>query len=121
MYNGDVKVNDEDEFYYYPDLSVTCDRRERDDRYVKRYPKLVVEVLSNSTAAFDRGETFLDYQKLESLEEYVLIAQDVQQVECRRRQADGNWETQVYQAGDRVVLASLEFEFELGELYVDID
>lgn len=49
----------------------------------------------------------------------MLIAQDVQPVECRRCQADGNWETQVYRAGDRVVLVSLEFE--IGELYVDID
>jgi Uma2 family endonuclease len=88
---------------------------------MQRHSKLICEVLSDSTAAFDRGEKFLDYQKLESLEEYVLISQDTQQVECRRRQADGCWETQVYRAGDRVVLASLEFEFEIDELYVDID
>ena len=121
LYNGDVKVNYQDQFYYYPDASVSCDPRDRQDPMVQRHSKLICEVLSDSTAAFDRGEKFLDYQKLESLEEYVLISQDTQQVECRRRQADGRWETQVYRAGDRVVLASLDFEFDLGELYVDID
>jgi Uma2 family endonuclease len=88
---------------------------------VQRHSKLICEVLSDSTTAFDRGDKFLDYQKLDRLEEYVLISQDMQQVECRRRQADNTWATQIYRAGDRVVLASLEFEFELGELYVDID
>ena len=47
-----------------------------DDRYVKRYPKLIAEVLSPSTQKFDRGDKFEDYRQLESLEEYVLIAQD---------------------------------------------
>ncbi len=75
---------------------MTCDPRDREDRYLKRYPKLIVEVLSPSTQAFDSGEKFNDYQKLETLEEYVLIAQDDQQVECRCRTATGNWETRVY-------------------------
>ena len=61
------------------------------------------------------------FQKLDRLEEYVLISQDMQQVECRRCQADKTWATQIYRAGDRVRLTSLDFEFEIGELYVDID
>ncbi|MEM1370519.1 MAG: Uma2 family endonuclease, partial [Cyanobacteria bacterium P01_H01_bin.15] len=47
FHSGNVKVNFRDEFYYYPDAFVTCDQRDRDDRYIKRYPKLVVEVLSS--------------------------------------------------------------------------
>lgn len=121
LYNGDVKVNYRDEFYYYPDAFVTCDPRDREDRFVKRYPKLIVEVLFESTEAFDRDLKFADYQKLDSLEEYVLVSQDVRRVECRRRTADGIWETTVYQGGDRVRLTSIDLEFECDRLYLDID
>lgn len=85
FHSGTVKVNYLNEFYYYPDAFVTCDPRDRADRDVKRYPKLIVEVLSPSTQAFDRDQKYEDYQRLESLEEYVLISQERQRVECRRR------------------------------------
>ena len=121
FYSGNVKVAHEDEFYYYPDAFVTCNLRDRDDRYVKRYPKLIVEVLSASTQAFDRGEKFADYQKLESLEESVLISQESQRVECHRRTAVGTWESTIYGPDDRVVLTSIELEFAIAELYRGLD
>jgi hypothetical protein len=67
FYSGNVKVNYQDKLYYYPDAFVTCDPRDRHDRYLKRYPKVIVEVLSASTEAFDRGEKFEDYQQLTQL------------------------------------------------------
>jgi Uma2 family endonuclease len=91
-----------------------------DDRYVKRYPKLIAEVLSPPTEKFDRGDKFEDYRQLESLEEYVLIAQDRMWVECRRRVKDASgerWETVVYGAGERVMLESIELEVAIEELY----
>jgi Uma2 family endonuclease len=118
--SGNVKVNYADAFFYYPDAFVTCDPRDNSDRYVKRYPKLIAEVLSPSTEKFDRGDKFEDYRQLESLEEYVLIAQDRMQVECRRRVKDGSeerWETVVYDAGERVILQSIELEVAIEELY----
>ncbi|MEM7793213.1 MAG: Uma2 family endonuclease [Cyanobacteria bacterium P01_C01_bin.118] len=118
---GNVKVNYLDDFFYYPDAFITCDSRDRKDRYIKRYPKLIVEVLSPSTEAFDRGDKFEDYQQLESLEEYVLISQDHQQVECQRRMASGDWETVVYAGGDTAVLTSVGLEFVVAELYRGID
>ncbi|NES95790.1 MAG: Uma2 family endonuclease [Desertifilum sp. SIO1I2] len=120
FYSGNVKVNYQDEFYYYPDAFVTCDPRDRNDRYIKRYPKLIAEVLSSSTQAFDLGEKFEDYQKLESLEEYVLISQDSQRVECRRRVGE-RWETVVYGLGDRILLKSLNLEVAIAELYRGLD
>jgi len=120
FFSGDVKVNYADAFFYYPDAFVTCDPRDRSDRYVKRYPKLISEVLSPSTEKFDRTDKFEDYRQLESLEEYVLIAQDEMRVECRRRVKDGTgegWETVVYGAGDLVMLQSIELEVAIGELY----
>ena len=134
LYNGDVKVNYRDTFYYYPDAFVTCDPRDRDDRYIKRYPKLIVEVLSSSTQTFDAGEKFEDYKNLDSLEEYVLISQDSQRVECRRRTAVDTWETVVYAMGDgtlasisshqvalKVTLKSVALEFAISELYRGLD
>ncbi|NJL01071.1 MAG: Uma2 family endonuclease [Spirulinaceae cyanobacterium RM2_2_10] len=121
LYNGDVKVNYADDFYYYPDAFVTCDPRDRDDRYIKRYPKLIAEVLSPATEAFDRQDKFDDYSQIDSLEEYVLISQDSQRVECRRRNANKTWETTVYEMGDRVTLASLKLEFSIAKLYRGID
>lgn len=118
--SGNVKVNYADAFFYYPDAFVTCDPRDLNDRYVKRYPKLIAEVLSPSTEQFDRGAKFEDYRQLESLEEYVLIAQEEMQVECRRRVKDERgerWETVVYGAGDRVMLQSVELEVAIEELY----
>ncbi|WP_377474235.1 MAG: Uma2 family endonuclease [Microcoleus anatoxicus] len=118
--SGNVKVNYRDAFFYYPDAFVTCDPRDKSDRYVKRYPKLIAEVLSPSTEKFDRGDKFEDYQQLESLEEYVLISQDEMRVECRRRVKDGageRWETVVYGAGDLVMLQSIDLEVAIAELY----
>ena len=105
-----MKVNYINDFYYYPDAFVTC------DRYIKRYPKLIAEVLSPSTAAFDRGLKFADYQNIASLEEYILIDQEQMQVECRRH-VNAVWETTIYRAGDMVQLASIELEFAIAQLY----
>ncbi|NEZ65913.1 Uma2 family endonuclease [Leptolyngbyaceae cyanobacterium CCMR0082] len=118
---GNVKVNYADEFYYYPDAFVTCDPRDREDRYIKRYPKLIVEVLSPSTETFDRGDKFKDYQRLDSLEEYVLISQESRQVECRRFSVKRGWETMVYEAGDLAVLTSIGLDFSVAELYRGVD
>jgi len=121
FYSGNVKVNYASEFYYYPDAFVTCDPRDRDDRYLKRYPKLIAEVLSSSTEAFDKGDKFEDYQKLASLEEYVVISQDEPRVECRRRVAANQWETAVYTADHRVALKSIGLAFDIAELYRGVD
>ncbi len=121
LYNGDMKVSYQDEFFYYPDAFVSCDPRDRQDSRIKRYPKLILEVLSKSTEAFDRNQKFADYQKLDSLEEYILISQDTRQVECRRRTRDNTWETTLYQTGDRLTLASLDLEFDLDRLYRNLD
>ncbi|MFO8038350.1 MAG: Uma2 family endonuclease, partial [Sodalinema sp.] len=68
--------------FYYPDVVVTCDDRDRQpqSQYIE-YPRLIIEVLSPSTARFDRTEKFADYRTIPSLEEYVLVSSDRQQVE----------------------------------------
>lgn len=121
FYSGNVKVNYANDLYYYPDAFVTCDHRDREDRYIKRHPKLVTEVLSSSTQAFDSGDKFEDYQKLEALEEYVLIYQDVKRVECYRKQADNTWKSVIYEVGEQVSLTSIGLSFEITDLYRGLD
>ncbi|USR91414.1 Uma2 family endonuclease [Phormidium yuhuli AB48] len=121
FYSGNVKVNYQDKFYYYPDAFVTCDERDRQDRHIKRHPKLIIEVLSKSTRDFDKGVKFNDYQQIEELEEYVLIEQEEQRVECRRRQSDNTWETVIYTLGDRVQLQSIDLELAIAQLYQGLD
>jgi len=116
LFAGDVKVSYADSFFYYPDAFVTCDPRDRADHYIKRYPKLIVEVLSPATAAFDRGQKFADYQALASLTEYVTIAQERLEVEGRRRVGEG-WETALYRAGETVRLESIGLELAIADLY----
>ena len=82
--------------YYYPDVFVTCDARDRELTNYKKYPCLIVEVLSPKTEAFDRGDKFSDYQQLETLVEYVLISQNRKRLDCFRRNPEGIWTLQFY-------------------------
>src|SRR5574341_1227638 len=79
--------------YTYPDLSVVCGeaRFEDETRDTLLNPTIVVEVLSPSTERYDRGKKFLHYRTLESLQSYVLVAQDSYHVEHYARQPDNTW------------------------------
>ncbi|MDJ0598901.1 MAG: Uma2 family endonuclease [Crocosphaera sp.] len=117
--NSDIKVRlEEANCYYYPDIAVVCDEREinnRDDFIV--YPVLVMEVLSKSTEAFDRGQKFSDYQTCPTLKEYVLIHQDQMKIECYRRNESGNWREKTYQAEDEVEFFSINYSGSLETIY----
>ncbi|KAM3103067.1 Uma2 family endonuclease [Phormidesmis sp. 146-12] len=107
--------------YYYPDVMVTCDDRDRSSSHSKSYPCLIVEVLSDSTEAFDRGDKFAAYRHLDSLQEYVLISQKRQQVECFRRSEAGVWVFYSYDQKESIQLASLDFQISMEALYEDVD
>ncbi len=80
--------------YCYPDLTVACAPLiydPPDGEVVLTNPRVVIEILSPSTESADRGEKFTRYRNLESLQEYLLVAQDRPQVESFHRQADGTW------------------------------
>ena len=120
FHSGNVKVNYADRFFYYPDAFVTCDPRNLNQRYVKRFPKFIAEVLSPSTQAFDQGEKFGDYQKIDTLEEYVLISQETIGVECRRK-TDIGWVTIQYRAGEQVVFERLGLKLAIEQLYAGVE
>lgn len=107
--------------FYYPDVMVTCDERDKQTPNHKQFPCLIVEVLSDSTEAFDRGDKFVDYQQLESLQEYVLINIKRQRVECFRRNNEGLWVLQFYTPEQQIFqLKSVNFEETLTALYEDV-
>jgi Uma2 family endonuclease len=122
VYIADMKARIETlNRYYYPDVMVTCDQRDQETSGYKRFPCLIVEVLSNSTEAFDRGDKFIDYQALESLQEYVLINTKRQRVECFRRNHEGLWVLQTYTVKDEIFrLNSINFQGTIVELYEDV-
>jgi Uma2 family endonuclease len=117
--NSDIKIRlEEANCYYYPDVAVTCDERDTDstEDFIL-YPKLVIEVLSPSTAAFDRGEKFADYQTSPFLREYVLINQSQMSVECFRLSESGDWVSQTYGQGEEVYFASIDFRCDIASIY----
>ena len=121
-YISDTKVRIETlNTYYYPDIVVTCDRRDREFKNFLRYPCLIVEVLSDTTEALDRGDKFADYRNLESLQEYVLISQNRIQVDCFRRNDRGQWVLYPYRETDTIHLASVDFSCAIPSLYEDVD
>ncbi len=122
VYIADMKLRVElRNCFYYPDVVVTCDERDAETSTYKRFPKLIVEVLSASTEAFDRGNKFFDYQTLDTLDEYVLINTQHQRVECFRRNSEGLWVLQSYHPTDKTFeLQSLAFQDNLDALYEDV-
>ncbi|HEU4532685.1 MAG TPA: Uma2 family endonuclease [Polyangiaceae bacterium] len=105
----------------YPDVSVVCGPVERDpqNRHTLVNPIVVVEVLSESTAAYDRGEKFEHYRQVPSLREYVLVDSRSASVEVRSRQADGAWSVRTVGPGQRAALPSLDIGLDVDELYRD--
>jgi Uma2 family endonuclease len=108
--------------FYYPDLLVTCDPQDRETPTYKRFPKLIVEILSDSTEAFDRGDKFNDYQTLESLQEYVIVTVKHQRVETFRRNEQGLWVLQTYTPTEQTfILQSINLTATFAELYEDAE
>ncbi len=106
--------------FFYPDLTIICDKPGfyKNRRDTIDNPKMIIEVLSKSTASFDRAEKFLSYQTLVSLEEYVLFSQEKPVVEQYIKREDGNW---IFQATigleSSVKFTSIETALSLQEIY----
>lgn len=122
VYISDMKLRVEAaNAYFYPDVVVTCDARDRADDLCKRYPSLIVEVLSDGTAAYDRGQKFAIYRQLDSLQEYALIDPVRFTVDCFRRDASGHWVLYPFAGDDEVEFVSLGFRTPLAALFEDVE
>jgi Uma2 family endonuclease len=105
--------------FYYPDVMVTCDERDKALSNYKKFPCLIIEILSDSTEAFDRGDKFKDYQNIETLQEYVLIDVKKPQVDCFRRNDQGLWVLQSHTQSS-FELQSINFQGNMNDLYEDV-
>lgn len=84
-------------------------------------PAIIFEVLSKSTEARDRGDKAIDYRKLETLTDYLLVSQDKIRIERQTRQKDGTWKILVFENGeDKIYFASLDCEITVGNIYENI-
>lgn len=105
---------------YYPDVSIVCDKPvySEKDSHALINPILIVEVLSDTTADFDRSEKFAQYRKISSLREYVMISQNKALVDSYYRTKDGTWEIQTVAGLSGVVkLKSIDCEITMGDIY----
>jgi Uma2 family endonuclease len=81
---------------------------------------LIVEVLSDTTEAFDRGDKFADYRQLESLQEYILVNQKRMSVDVFHRNQADQWVLTPYTKGAGIQLASIDFQLAIATLYEDV-
>ena len=134
---SDAKVTTKSGKYYYPDLVVTCDERDRFARDFLQYPSLIAEVLSPATEARDRGIKQQNYMLLDTLQTYILITPDRPRIEIYQRRDDRAWEylsitnafgaalpndSTNFDTNDPVIpIASIDLKFPLSLLYENID
>ena len=126
VFSTDMRVASKPgELYTYPDVAALCgephyDRSSNPPSLLN--PQVIVEVLSPSTAAFDRGEKLMRYQLLDSLADYVLVFADEVKVEHHARQPDGGWTRRIYdRRAQTLPLASVDCQITLEEIYDKVD
>jgi Uma2 family endonuclease len=122
VFGSDLRVRIEGtDLSTYPDVTVVCGRLERSaiDPDAATNPVLIVEVLSDGTEAYDRGEKFAHYRRLTSLSEYVLISQRTPRLELYRRNSTGHWVLFEAGAGESLELESVGVKLDVDGVYRD--
>ncbi len=122
VFSSDMRVRTpRGDLYTYPDVSALCGKPEFDHSSKPESllnPQVIFEVLSPSTEAFDRGDKFARYRRIESLTDYVLVSSEQMRVEHYVRQEGGVWAfTEYDQSEHRVPLRSVDCELPLAEIY----
>jgi Uma2 family endonuclease len=122
VYMNDVKLQvAAANAFFYPDVFVTCSERDAASRLVKQEPLLVVEVLSPSTAAYDRGDKFAAYRLCPTLAEYAVIDIDRRAVDLFRKNTEGLWVLHPLAGDATLTLTSVDHALALGELFADLE
>jgi len=109
------------EIFYYPDVFVTCGAADRTSPLIKSEAVFIAEVLSPSTAAYDRGAKFAAYRELPTLTEYLLVDLDTRRCDAFRKGADGLWVLHPFDAGQAVRLDSVGLDIAAEELFAEVD
>jgi Uma2 family endonuclease len=120
-YNSDCRVNIVNTCdYTYPDLSVTCDPRDNLSPQYITYPCLIVEVLSPSTEAYDRGKKFDMYRRNPNLMDYVLVSSDAMAIDIYHKKDTGEWVILSYREGDWVEMQSINLRLPIERFYEEV-
>lgn len=118
-YNSDMAIRVESSnAVYFPDVSVSCETGA--EQLFLREPKLIIEVLSPTTEAYDRGRKFHDYRTLQSLQEYVLVDPERRSIEVYRRSGE-EWTLHAYGATQTMPLASVALDLPGADVFADVD
>jgi Uma2 family endonuclease len=120
VYNSDARVRLTASRYVYPDITVSCDERDRGRNDIIRSPRIVIEVLSPGTEAYDRGLKFVYYRSCPTIEEYVLVDTQRQAVDLYRRATTNLWTLHLFGEGDQVELASLQIRIPIAAFYENV-
>ncbi|MFM7887639.1 MAG: Uma2 family endonuclease [Pseudanabaena sp.] len=116
--NSDIKIKIvKSEKYTYPDVSVTCDDRDKTTTQYITYPSLIVEVLSPSTESYDRGSKFRLYRNNPVLIDYLLVSSTSIEIDLYHKKDNGEWIILNYQEGDMIELKSINFTFAINQIY----
>jgi Uma2 family endonuclease len=121
VHTSDMRVRLSENRYVFPDVSVSCDTRDRGRIDILQYPRLIVEVLSPSTSAYDRSRKFSYYRACPTIQEYVLVETQWQAVEIFRRASENLWTYHFFGPGEQVELASLGVSFPIAALYENVE
>jgi len=119
VYNSDMKVRVSEKRYFHPDVTVTCDPRDRGNTDLIQSPRLVIEVLSPSTEARDRGRKLQCYLACPSIEEYLLVDTRSMRIEIYRKEQK-KWVYDAFEADDEVELTTLGVHFPVIDAYEDV-
>jgi Uma2 family endonuclease len=116
--NSDLRINIVGtNNYIYPDVSVTCDDRDKTTAQYITYPSLIVEVLSPSTESYDRSGKFRLYRKNPNLQDYLLVSSTSIEMDLYHKNDAGEWLIINYQEGDTVELKSINLSFPIEQVY----
>jgi Uma2 family endonuclease len=117
VYNSDLKVRLSEKRYVLPDVFVSCDERDRGRIDTVHFPRLIIEVLSPSTEAHDRGRKLSFYRACATIQEYVLVDSLRPAIEVYRRAENNFWTYHAFEPGDDVELTSLGIQFSVADAY----
>ncbi|HLG64618.1 MAG TPA: Uma2 family endonuclease [Ktedonosporobacter sp.] len=117
VYNSDVYVQLSEHYRVCPDVTVSCDPRDRGAQDAIRFPTVVAEVLSPGTEALDRGQKSLQYRLCPSIQEYLLVSSEFPLVEVFRREKQGFWSLYTLVLHDTIELNSLGLRLSVADVY----
>ncbi|MFK5949416.1 MAG: Uma2 family endonuclease [Methylococcales bacterium] len=121
-YIADMKLRvEQEDAFYYPDVMVSCDNNDQKAEQFLANPILIIEVLSDSTEAYDRGAKFAAYRQIVSLKEYVLIDIEARRIECFRRAENDDWLLHISEQQENCYFLSLELSIAVVDIFEDLE